>query len=357
MGAEQGLIGLYISQSAMKMGLSAREIGQLFACHSFGSALIISAALNSKLEKFNRYRVSIACSAFSIGAAILVLIDVWLVKGIAMLLLGAGFGGLSMAFNTLFVARFSKRNTGVLNALNATYGIGAVLSPWLLFSDFLSIESILLLISFICAILLIPGTQIDDRVPEKNLGEKSCYPKKNLPILLVIIFLSLFMESSITYWAPGLLSISGMTVEEIANFMARFFVWFVSIRIAAIFIAGYFNSFFLGLMGVIGIAVVFSLLALEVTTLGKVSFVGACVGLMFPNIYAWVLISSRGGTKLGAKALLTGLAGSIAGPWIIGVMIPILGAIGAFGILSSTAGIAVIAMCCAEIGIRKRRTL
>ena len=85
--------------------------------------------------------------------------DYWLLKLIAAPLLGLGFGGLSMSFNTLFVTHFSQKNAGLLNVLNATYGLGAVAAPWLLSQGLLTgseLLSLLLLRQWLSASA--PGT-------------------------------------------------------------------------------------------------------------------------------------------------------------------------------------------------------
>ena len=71
----------------------------------------------------------------------------WLIKLLAAPLLGAGFGGLSMSFNTLFVTHFSQKNAGLLNVLNATYGLGAVAAPWLVSTGIYSGEEIFIAIA------------------------------------------------------------------------------------------------------------------------------------------------------------------------------------------------------------------
>ena len=120
-GLEQGILGLFVAEMGAQLDRSPEELGLFFALHGVGSAIVTGSALIDRLERRNAKRIAMASLSLSLGAAMVVTGESWLIKLLAAPLLGAGFGGLSMSFNTLFVTHFSQKNAGLLNVLNATY--------------------------------------------------------------------------------------------------------------------------------------------------------------------------------------------------------------------------------------------
>ena len=123
-GLEQGLLGLFVSELGTKLAKSSQDLGLFFALHGLGSAVVTGSALIGWMEQRNSKRIALASLSLCLGSFLVVTGDYWLLKLIAAPLLGLGFGGLSMSFNTLFVTHFSQKNAGLLNVLNAT------LWPW-----------------------------------------------------------------------------------------------------------------------------------------------------------------------------------------------------------------------------------
>ena len=128
-GLEQGILGLYVAELGAQLRRSPEELGLFFALHGVGSAIVTGSALIGWLEKRNNKRIAMASLALGAGGFLVVFGESWILKLVAAPLLGIGVGGLSMSFNTLFVTHFSQKNAGLLNVLNATYGLGAVAAP------------------------------------------------------------------------------------------------------------------------------------------------------------------------------------------------------------------------------------
>ena len=66
------------------------------------------------------------------------------------------------------------------------------------------------------------------------------------------------------------------------------------------------------------------------------------MGLIFPNAYAWMLLTGHGGTALGAKLLLSAITGATIGPWVLGWIWPIFGDTAVFLTLAAASAIAVV---------------
>ena len=61
-------------------------------------------------------------------------------------------------------------------------------------------------------------------------------------------------------------------------------------------------------------------------SLADIGFIGAFMGIIFPNAYAWMLNTSRGGTTTSAKIMLSAISGATAGPYVLGWVLPLFGA-------------------------------
>lgn len=344
-GLEQGILGLFVAELGIRLRRAPEELGLFFALHGVGSAIATGSALIGWLEQRNTKRIAIASLALGSGGFLVVFGESWTLKLLAAPLLGIGFGGLSMSFNTLFVTHFSQKNAGLLNVLNATYGLGAVTAPWVVSAGLYSGMEVFLAIALLSFVVMVGAWGVDDRIPS-NLFKVTAQnegPKIVLP-LLVTAFLLLFLEAGLTYWMPSLLAKN--TADELvgANYMAAFFAWFVVVRLGAAALARWISTLGFALIGLVGVCVSLLLVTARLFPLSETSFIGAFMGLIFPNAYAWMLLTGHGGTVLGAKILLSAITGATIGPWILGWIWPIFGDTAVFLTLAGASAIAVIVM-------------
>jgi FHS family glucose/mannose:H+ symporter-like MFS transporter len=329
-GLEQGVLGLFVAELGQHFNRSPKDLGLFFALHGIGSGLVTAVALVSWVERRNSKRIALSSLALGLGSGLIVVGDSWHLKLIAAPLLGIGFGGLSMSFNTLFVTYFSQKNASLLNVLNATYGIGAVAAPWLLSRDLLAGSELFNVIALLSFIVLVGAWTIDDRIPSHTHTDTTSSTTTSstttsvYPILLVA-FLILFIEAAFTYWMPSLLSKQSGNDGNAAGYMAQFFFWFVIVRLSAAALAVWVSTLGFALLGLLGLCLSLVGVVTGFVALANTSFTGAFMGLIFPNAYAWMLTKSGGGTAMGARILLSAIVGATTGPWILGWILPIAG--------------------------------
>ena len=325
-GLEQGILGLFVAELGAQLRRSPEELGLFFALHGVGSAIVTGSALIGWLEKRNNKRIAMASLALGAGGFLVVFGESWILKLVAAPLLGIGFGGLSMSFNTLFVTHFSQKNAGLLNVLNATYGLGAVAAPWLVSTGMYSGTEVFLAIAVLSLVVMIGAWGIDDRVPSNlpTIASEDSGTSRVAP-LLVTAFLILFLEAGLTYWMPSLLAETSDNELIGASYMAAFFGWFVVVRLGAAALATWITTLGFALIGLSGVFASLLLVSTGFIPLSETSFIGAFMGLIFPNAYAWMLMTGHGGTALGAKLLLSAITGATVGPWLLGWVWPIFG--------------------------------
>jgi FHS family glucose/mannose:H+ symporter-like MFS transporter len=324
-GLEQGLLGLFVSELGPKLAKSSKDLGLFFALHGLGSAVVTGSALIGWMEKKNNKRIALASLSLCLGSILIVTGDYWLLKLIAAPLLGLGFGGLSMSFNTLIVTHFSQKNAGLLNVLNGTYGLGAVAAPWLLSQRLLTGNELFVVIALASATVCVGTWNIDDRIPNRpSIASEDPNAAPTVQLLL-IAFSILFIEAGLTYWMPSLLRDPSDEAAVAAAYMARFFLWFVIVRLTAAVLALWISALGFAVFGLAGIFCSLALVLIGAIPLADTSFTGAFMGLIFPNAYAWMLTKGGGGTTTGAKILLSAITGAILGPWLLGWILPYLG--------------------------------
>ena len=324
-GIEQGVLGIFVAELGQLYDRDPEELGLFFALHGVGSALVTGAALIPFIEERNHRRITIAALCMATGAWLVSGPAAWPLKLVASVLLGIGFGGLSMSFNTLFVTRFSQHNASLLNVLNATYGLGAVAGPWILTRQWLDGQGIFTLIAIASALLALLSITIDDRVPSRDQVTIEGARTGSIAPILSVAFLTLMIEAGLTYWVPSLLDTQGYGADVIADFMTTFFAWFVVIRLLAALTAAVFNTFIFAVFGHAGVVITLTLAATGQLSLADIGFIGAFMGIIFPNAYAWMLNTSRGGTTTGAKIMLSAISGATAGPYVLGWVLPLFG--------------------------------
>ena len=353
-GLEQGILGLFVAELGAQLRRSPEELGLFFALHGVGSAIVTGSALIGWLEKRNNKRIAMASLALGAGGFLVVFGESWPLKLVAAPLLGIGFGGLSMSFNTLFVTHFSQKNAGLLNVLNATYGLGAVAAPWLVSTGIYTGTEVFLAIAVLSLVVMIGAWGIDDRVPSNlpTIASEDSGTSRVAP-LLVTAFLILFLEAGLTYWMPSLLTETSDNELIGASYMAAFFGWFVVVRLGAAALATWITTLGFALIGLGGVFASLLLVSTGIIPLSETSFIGAFMGLIFPNAYAWMLMTGHGGTALGAKLLLSAITGATVGPWLLGWIWPIFGDIAVLLTLASASALSVTIMLRTYLRTRK----
>ncbi|EED35804.1 transporter, major facilitator family [Luminiphilus syltensis NOR5-1B] len=319
-GAEQGMLGLVVADMQQNRGISASQGGLFFALHAIGSAVAVGLSLVHAIDRRNPYRVALALASFAAGLALLAFAEVWSWLLLASVLLGLGFGGLTLGFNTLFATRFAHHSPRFLNLLNAVFGLGAVAAPALLANGLLSAGSLLAIGSVACGVLVLVTINLDDRIQSQHTATRSKASHTTLALLAAALFFALALESSVAAWLPTLLVRHGLTQAESADQIALYFFCFLLVRVGASLISHRIGARMLAVMGCGGSALLLGGFAFDTSWLWLVPLLGAVVGLIFPNLFGFAMATIVGGTRESAWLLLAAIAGATTGPWVMGMI-------------------------------------
>jgi MFS transporter, FHS family, glucose/mannose:H+ symporter len=128
-GALQSLYGPSFAALQARYGVSVAQVGGVVSAH-FGGAFVGVLASGLVLVRLG-YRGSLVTAAALIatGTSVVGLAGTWPLALAAAFVAGLGFGQATVAVKLMVARAYDRAATGPLNALNGTYGVGAVLGP------------------------------------------------------------------------------------------------------------------------------------------------------------------------------------------------------------------------------------
>jgi FHS family glucose/mannose:H+ symporter-like MFS transporter len=130
LGMLQAVFGPAIPALQERFGLAAATAGLALSAQFVGavSGIFASGAVERAGLRL-RGRITLSTALLALGAATLAVAPTWWLVVVGAVMAGLGFGGLSINFNVLFATGFGSRGAGMLNLLNACYGVGAIVGP------------------------------------------------------------------------------------------------------------------------------------------------------------------------------------------------------------------------------------
>lgn len=331
LGAEQALLGIYIAERATNgsgFAASTNFGGTFFALHAAGAAVTILFSMLPILTAATTLIVRLAMACLGAGLITLTLSNHWLVDLCASFVMGLGFGGINLGFNGFIAQNFQKYRTLLLNKLNAAFGIGAVLAPSLLVFESVTIGHVFAVSGTLALMLLFGVSHLDANTHGRggsSLSRRVLEPVINwrhwAPAALVAsLVFGLAVETSLIAWLPTTLRNWGMSNTQIAELMARYFVYFLAARVVATLLSQRLSATLLAIVSVLGTALILCLVTTKTTGHSSVVIAGGFIALLFPNLFG-VTADKLGNSQRGnAVLMLGGLGGAMIGPSVVGLI-------------------------------------
>ena len=327
MGGLQALYGPSLPGFSQHFGLPVSTAGLIISAHGLGALTGVLGTVPLSRHRLARYRTGIAVALLAAGALTLGLTPVWAVALLGALIIGMGYGVLTVGLNSLFAVGFGKRSAAMVNLLNAVFGIGAILGPLLVGRGSGTVSWPFLVIGFGAGLLTPFAFFVDDRLPVPTAPQQASNgQRKSLLVgFLVLLAVTAGLEASGSGWSATYLVALGNTPEAAAKFASLFYLIFTAARLAGVPLSLRLSSFTL-VAASLALAAILLLLA-QVPAIAPyvLATLGGSVALLFPNIFTWLartLPGTRGGTAL-----------MVAGALLGGAVFPALigQAVGAFG--------------------------
>jgi FHS family glucose/mannose:H+ symporter-like MFS transporter len=216
--------GPLLQYLAHRFGVSLPVAGEVLSAH-FAGALIGVLGSMRVMERFpNRHMLVTALGSLGLGCALVALAPTWPVLLAAVFVVGVGFGALDIGLNQLVAHSAGARRTAVLNMLNGSFGIGAVLGPILV--TLLGEHHFTLLYAggAVLALGLIPeGLRIPGRLP---VAPRATAGRPNALILIFVLAFALYVgtEAGVGGWATSHLESVGLGSASAAALTSGFWL-------------------------------------------------------------------------------------------------------------------------------------
>lgn len=198
--------------------------GGVLSAHFAGALVGVLGSMRA-MERFpNRHMLVAALGFLGLGCALVALAPTWPVLLAAAFVVGVGFGALDIGLNQVVAHSAGKRRAAVLNMLNGSFGIGAVLGPILVTVLGEHHFTLLYVGGAVLAIALIPETlRIRGRLP---VALRATAGRPNALILIFVLAFTLYVgtEAGVGGWAPSHLESIGLGSASAAALTSGFWL-------------------------------------------------------------------------------------------------------------------------------------
>jgi len=327
MGGVQALYGPSLPGFSQHFGLPVSTAGLLISAHGLGALAGVLSTVPLSGHPLARYRTGVAITLLAVGALLLGLTSVWPVALLGALVVGLGYGVLTVGLNSLFAVGFGQRSAAMVNLLNAVFGIGAILGPLLVGRDAGNVSWPFLVIALGAGLLAPFAFSLDDRLPVTTVTRAgSAHQSKGLVVgFLVLLALVVGLEASSSGWNATYLVALGQTPASAASFASLFYLVFTAARLFAVPLSLRLSAFTLVAASLALGAVLLLLAQRPALAPYALASLGGAVALLFPNTFTWLartVPGARGGTAL---MIAGGLLGGALFPALIGQAVAVFG--------------------------------
>jgi MFS transporter, FHS family, glucose/mannose:H+ symporter len=320
MGMIVAAYGPLLEHLTGRFGISLPAAGATISVHFAGSLPGVLVAMRTLARMPARATIAAGTAIVSAGLVLIAIAPTWPIFLAGVFIVGFGFGGLVLALNQLVAYSEGRRRAALLNALNAAYSLGAVISPLLVAAFAASHFSALYLAGAALWIVLIAiAVQIRGRLPVA-----AGVPGR--PGALVLIFVAGFvlyvgLENGIGGWMASHLESTGLSSTASATLTSAFWLALVTGRALMVLVPSSVSE-----AGIVLVAAAFAALALVFAiepALAPVSYViaGLAIAPIFPTAIVWLAKKNPGDSRASAWVFPAASVGGTFGPGLIGVVI------------------------------------
>lgn len=224
MGILGSAYGPLLEHLARRFDVSLAIAGGVLTIHFSGALVGVIASMRLLQHVSSRTFMFGALACLGLGCVGVALAPTWAAFLGAVLVIGVGWGALDIGCNQVVAHSAGERRTAVLNALNGTFGMGAVAGPILVSTVGRTHLALLYGGAAVVAVALVPLVAgISGRLPfssqratDRSLGL--------LAIFMVAFALYVGVETGIGGWMPSHLESVGLKSLAAATFTSSFWL-------------------------------------------------------------------------------------------------------------------------------------
>jgi FHS family glucose/mannose:H+ symporter-like MFS transporter len=340
-GVLQSLYGPAIPAFRAKFGVSPSVAGLGLSAEFAGALIgIVGYHLLARAGSTDRRLLGVSYTLMAAGTIGFALAPSWPLALAAALFTGLGSGGIDYGLNHLFTFAYGRRSAGMLNLLNAYFGVGAVIGPaligwvgaarypWLFGA--VAVASLLL-------IFTVAGVHPDRAVaPAEDSSALMRSPAPGSPLsrrhvgVIVAAFVALYVfyvaiESGVGGWEPTHLEAVGYSATIAATATSAFWLALTAGRFLAVPVSLRWPAPAIVTVCCVGMAVFLALATIP--SLAPWAYGG--LGFMCAPIWAtglpWLARAAPKVVAASAYVIATSMLGGIAFPPLLGRAIEVAG--------------------------------
>lgn len=336
-GMLSALFGLVLPIYDQRFGLGENGGTLLLSIYGLGAFMTVVAGL------FNAQLLTLrgGLAALALGIGLMALQISWPMILLGGGLAGVGFGMVAVEVNRQFLADFAERGPGMVAVVNAVFGLGSIISPFLFTWAGGGVGLVFAGIALL-AVVVVPMVLPDKRAGQRPTGINLAPPNLRQWPLLILAFnsLSAVVEVGLIGLGPSALLAAGLDTVSVAHLMSAYALFFLLGRLGLYWLTRIFAIDLLFLIALTGSGLALGIAAAGWPSLGFV-LSGAFTALYFPTFYVWA-IGVLGDARMGSAILCSGLAMVSICPVALGLILDQIG-LGQLFILLGGLGLALAA--------------
>jgi fucose permease len=340
MGILASAYGPLLGHLSRSFEVSLSVAGGVLTAHYLGAVVGVLVGMRALKRLSSRTFVFAALTCLGLGCAGVALASSWSVFLAGVLVLGVGYGALDIGCNQLVAHSEGTHRTAVLNALNGTFGMGAVAGPILVSTVGRSHLGLFYGGAAALAIAVMPlVAQMSGRLPF-IAGRSSSRSIGLLAIFMLAFALYVGLETGIGGWMTSHLESVGQHSLAAATFTSGFWLALAAGRLLAALVPAAMPERVIVIIGSAVAAV--ALLAALIPTVAPVAYLlaGLAIAPIFPTGIVWLAKLRPGDARATSWLFPASMLGGAVVPGGISLVI------GRFGIGVTPVVLSIVALGC-----------
>jgi FHS family glucose/mannose:H+ symporter-like MFS transporter len=340
MGILASAYGPLLEHLSRSFAVSLSVAGGVLTAHYFGAVVGVLVGMRALRRFSSRTFVLAALACLGLGCAGVAVAASWSVFLAGVIGLGVGYGALDIGCNQLVAHSEGTRRTALLNALNGTFGMGAVAGPILVSTVGRTHLGLFYGGAAALAVVVMPlAAQMSGRLPF-IAGRSSSRSIGLLAIFMVAFALYVGLETGIGGWMTSHLESVGRQSLAAATFTSGFWLALAGGRLLAALVPAAVPE---RVIVIIGSAVAAAaLVAALIPTVAPAAYIlaGLAIAPIFPTAIVWLAKLKPGDARATSWLFPASMLGGAVVPGGISAVI------GRFGIGLTPVVLSIVALAC-----------
>ena len=340
MGVLASAYGPLLEHLSRRFEVSLSVAGGVLSVHYVGAVGGVLVGMRALQRLPSRTFMLVALTSLGVGCAVVALAPSWSAFLGGVLVLGLGYGALDIGCNQLVAHSEGARRTAVLNALNGTFGVGAVAGPILVSTVGRAHIGFFYGGAAALAVLLLPlVAQMSGRLPFMA-GRSAGRSIGLLAIFMIAFALYVGLETGIGGWMPSHLESVGQQSLAAATLTSGFWLALAAGRLLAAFVPAELPERVIVITGSAVAAV--ALLTALIPNVAPVAYIlaGLAIAPIFPTGIVWLAKLRPGDARATSWLFPASMLGGAVVPGGISAVI------GRFGIGLTPVVLSIVALAC-----------